>query len=100
MFTVEFVESHQKEIVIRDIEERAMELLVNFAYTAQITVEESNVQSLLPAACLLQMAEIQGNGIFVGDNFDLIQISICSCTTCKALHIYIYIYWLCTQQLT
>jgi len=76
MFTVEFVESHQKEIVIRDIEERAMELLVNFAYTAQITVEESNVQSLLPAACLLQMAEIQGNGIFVRDNFDLIQINL------------------------
>nr|CAB3259761.1 kelch-like protein 20 [Phallusia mammillata] len=59
MFTVELAESHLREIEIRDIEERAMELLVDFAYTSQITVEESNVQSLLPAACLLQMVEIQ-----------------------------------------
>ena len=60
MFTVELAELNQTEIVIRDIEERAMELLVEFAYTSRITVEESNVQSLLPAACLLQMVEIQG----------------------------------------
>uniref|UniRef100_H2Z133 Kelch-like protein 20 n=1 Tax=Ciona savignyi TaxID=51511 RepID=H2Z133_CIOSA len=59
MFTVELAESHQTEIIIRDIEEKAMELLIDFAYTAQITVEEGNVQSLLPAACLLQMVEIQ-----------------------------------------
>ncbi|XP_078493321.1 kelch-like protein 20 [Ciona intestinalis] len=59
MFTVELAESHQTEIIIRDIEEKAMELLIDFAYTAQITVEESNVQCLLPAACLLQMVEIQ-----------------------------------------
>ena len=60
MFTVELAEINQTEIVIRDIEERAMELLVDFAYTSRITVEENNVQSLLPAACLLQMVEIQG----------------------------------------
>ena len=36
-----------------------MELLIDFAYTSQITIEESNVQVLLPAACLLQMTEIQ-----------------------------------------
>ncbi|KAG1697206.1 Kelch-like protein 20 [Nymphon striatum] len=39
--------------------EHAMELLIDFAYTSHIVVEESNVQTLLPAACLLQMAEIQ-----------------------------------------
>lgn len=59
MFTGELQESRQTEVVIRDIDEHAMELLVEFAYTSHITVEESNVQVLLPAACLLQMSEIQ-----------------------------------------
>lgn len=53
-------ESRQLEVTIQDVEVRAMELLVEFAYTSEITVEESNVQSLLPAACMLQMTEIQG----------------------------------------
>nr|DBA18108.1 TPA: hypothetical protein GDO54_016395 [Pyxicephalus adspersus] len=59
MFTGELAESRQTEVVIRDIDERAMELLIDFSYTSQITVEEGNVQTLLPAACLLQLAEIQ-----------------------------------------
>nr|WEX30197.1 Kelch-like protein 20b-B [Carassius auratus] len=64
MFTGELAESRQTEVVIRDIDERAMELLIDFAYTSavvlclQVTVEEGNVQTLLPA-CLLQLAEIQ-----------------------------------------
>ena len=61
MFTGELVESQQKEIVIRDVDQHAMEMLIEFAYTASICVQESNIQSLLPAACLLQMSEIQGN---------------------------------------
>lgn len=60
MFTRDLVESHQKEVVIRDVDEKAMELLINFAYTAKITVDDSNVQFLLPAAGLLQMQGIQG----------------------------------------
>ncbi|XP_064458373.1 kelch-like protein diablo [Ornithodoros turicata] len=59
MFTGELAESRQTEVTIRDIDEHAMELLMDFAYTSHIVVEESNVQMLLPAACLLQMAEIQ-----------------------------------------
>lgn len=59
MFTGELVESQQREIVIRDVDQRAMQLLIDFGYTAKICVEETNVQSLLPAACLLQMSEIQ-----------------------------------------
>lgn len=39
----------------QDIDETAMELLIDFCYTSSITVEESNVQTLLPAACLLQV---------------------------------------------
>jgi kelch-like protein 20 len=59
MFTGELVESRQMEVTIRDVDENAMELLVDFCYTSTIVVEESNVQTLLPAACLLQLAEIQ-----------------------------------------
>jgi hypothetical protein len=36
-----------------------MDILIDFCYTSNIVVEESNVQTLLPAACLLQLAEIQ-----------------------------------------
>ncbi|KPM04163.1 kelch-like protein 1 [Sarcoptes scabiei] len=59
MFTGELAESRQTEVVIRDIDEQAMESLIDFAYSSQIVIEESNVQTLLPAACLLQMIEIQ-----------------------------------------
>lgn len=59
MFTGELEESRQTEVTIRDIDENAMELLIDFCYTSHIVVEESNVQSLLPAACLLQLSEIQ-----------------------------------------
>ena len=59
MFTGELAESRQMEVTIRDIDEAAMEILIDFCYTSHIVVEESNVQTLLPAACLLQLAEIQ-----------------------------------------
>ena len=59
MFTGELAESRQTEVTIRDVDETAMEILVDFCYTAYIVVEESNVQTLLPAACLLQLQEIQ-----------------------------------------
>ncbi|XP_058118926.1 kelch-like protein diablo isoform X1 [Anopheles ziemanni] len=59
MFTGELEESRQTEVTICDIDENAMELLIDFCYTSHIVVEESNVQPLLPAACLLQLAEIQ-----------------------------------------
>jgi len=54
MFTGELAESRQTDVTIRDVDETAMEILVDFCYTSYIVVEESNVQTLLPAACLLQ----------------------------------------------
>ncbi len=49
MFTGELAESRQTEITIRDIDELAMESLIDFCYTSHVAVEESNVQTLLPA---------------------------------------------------
>jgi kelch-like protein 20 len=59
MFTGELAESRQTEITIRDIDEHAMGLLIEFCYTSKIVIDETNVQTLLPAACLLQLDEIQ-----------------------------------------
>jgi kelch-like protein 20 len=55
MFTNELAESKQAEITIKDIDENAMEILIDFCYTSKITIDEKIVQSLLPAACLLQV---------------------------------------------
>lgn len=49
MFTGELAESRQTEVTIRDIDETAMDLLIDFCYTSHIVVEEGNVQTLLPA---------------------------------------------------
>jgi kelch-like protein 20 len=49
MFTGDLSESKLPEVTIRDVDENAMELLIEFCYSSKIIVEESNVQSLLPA---------------------------------------------------
>ena len=59
MFTREMAERQQEEVLIKDIDEKAMELLIDFAYTGSIKIDEINVQTVLPAACLLQIIEIQ-----------------------------------------
>lgn len=33
--------------------------LIHFAYTGELTITGTTVQQLLPAACLLQMTEVQ-----------------------------------------
>jgi hypothetical protein len=55
MFTGELAESRQTEIIIHDVDETAMELLIDYCYTSRIVVDEKNVQMLLPAACILQV---------------------------------------------
>jgi kelch-like protein 20 len=55
MFCSELAESKQQEIKIKDIDEYAMEILIDYCYTSKITVDEKSVQTVLPAACLLQV---------------------------------------------
>jgi len=52
MFTGELAESRQTEITIRDIDEHAMGLLIDFCYTSKIVIDETNVQTLLPAGII------------------------------------------------
>ncbi|XP_032216609.1 kelch-like protein 17 isoform X3 [Mustela erminea] len=55
MFTNEMSESRQTHVTLHDIDPQALDQLVQFAYTAEIVVGEGNVQTLLPAASLLQL---------------------------------------------
>ncbi|NWH67555.1 KLH17 protein, partial [Geococcyx californianus] len=63
MFTSKYVcvapdemsESRQTHVTLHDIDPQALEQLVQYAYTAEIVVGEGNVQTLLPAASLLQL---------------------------------------------
>ena len=58
MFTNKMLESEQECIVLSDLDETAVEELVDFAYTARINIHEDNVQALLKAAAILQLPEI------------------------------------------
>ncbi|XP_063799202.1 kelch-like protein 17 isoform X3 [Pseudophryne corroboree] len=55
MFTNEMSESRQTHVTLHDIDPQALEQLVQYAYTAEVVVGEGNVQTLLPAASLLQL---------------------------------------------
>lgn len=58
MFSSEMVESHKNVIEIKDIDENAMKLLIEFAYTAKVCITVENVQSLLYAASILQVEAV------------------------------------------
>ncbi|XP_052010424.1 kelch-like protein 3 [Xyrauchen texanus] len=59
MFTGDMSESKAHLIEIRDVDGETLVKLVNYIYTAEIEVSEDNVQVLLPAACLLQLMDVQ-----------------------------------------
>lgn len=55
MFKSEMAESRQELVTIQDLDEDAMEMLVEFAYTARLKITTETVQPLLFAASILQM---------------------------------------------
>lgn len=59
MFTSELIESRQRDIMLQGVDADAIELLVDFAYTARIQVSEDNVQALLPASSLSQLTSVK-----------------------------------------
>lgn len=59
MFTGELIESRQRDVTLQGVDPEAIQLLVDFAYTARIQVSEDNVQSLLPASSLLQLTSVK-----------------------------------------
>lgn len=54
MFSSEMKESRSSVIPIKDMDESAMKLLIDFAYTSKVLISIDNVQSLLYASSILQ----------------------------------------------
>ncbi|XP_055732599.1 kelch-like protein 7 isoform X3 [Salvelinus fontinalis] len=59
MFTTSMMESTSHEVELRSAEPEIIELLVEFVYTARISVNSSNVQSLLDAANQYQIEPVK-----------------------------------------
>ena len=59
MFQGELSESKQETVTLKEVDSSAVEQLIKFVYTSNIEVGEENVQSLLPAANLLQLSEVK-----------------------------------------
>lgn len=59
MFTCKMSESKQKEITLKGIDLETLGVLIEYTYTATIVITEDNVQSMLPAASILQLNEIR-----------------------------------------
>jgi len=59
MFTGEMSESKQNVVVLREVDPLALEQLISYCYTAEVQITEDNVQSLLPAASLLQLTDVR-----------------------------------------
>lgn len=59
MFTGDLEESHQSVVELHGLDSDTMEFLLDFVYTESIQVTVENVQALLPAACLLQLTDVQ-----------------------------------------
>ncbi|XP_076662107.1 kelch protein isoform X1 [Halictus rubicundus] len=58
MFT-SFEERDQERITLQGVDYSALELLVDYVYSAEVHVTEENVQVLLPAANLLQLTDVR-----------------------------------------
>lgn len=59
MFTGGMVESHQESVTLKDVDCKAVELLIDFAYTGKLDITIDTVQSLLYASSLFQLTAIQ-----------------------------------------
>ncbi|KAK3607148.1 hypothetical protein CHS0354_034304 [Potamilus streckersoni] len=59
MFTGDLAEAKADRITLQEIDPKALVQLIDFVYTSEIHVTEDNVQTLLPAANILQITEVR-----------------------------------------
>lgn len=59
MFTADLAERRQSNVTLRAIDPHSVELLVEFAYTAQIEISDSNVQNLLSVSAIFQVSVVE-----------------------------------------
>ncbi|MCL4132231.1 UNVERIFIED_CONTAM: hypothetical protein GTU68_044624 [Idotea baltica] len=60
MFLSNLAESQQEHITLNGVDSAMVSLLLDYAYTSSITITKSNVQSLLSASNLLEVAPVRG----------------------------------------
>ena len=54
-----FDETNKSRITLKDVDPHALEILINYVYTSEVEVTEDNVQTLLPAANLMQLSDVK-----------------------------------------
>lgn len=61
MFAGNLAESQQtcEKVVINGIESNTLKLLLDYAYTSQVTINKTNVQALLSASNLLEVLPVR-----------------------------------------
>ena len=59
MFSSSYSESNQDSVVIREVSSSALELLVQYFYTSEVYITTDNVQELLSASCMFQIATLR-----------------------------------------
>ncbi|NXF19557.1 KLHL4 protein, partial [Rhodinocichla rosea] len=58
MFTNDVREAKQEEIKMEGVDPEALKALVRYAYTGILELKEDTIESLLAAACLLQLSQV------------------------------------------
>ncbi|XP_055354127.1 influenza virus NS1A-binding protein-like [Paramacrobiotus metropolitanus] len=58
MFTAGLKECHEKEVILQELSSAALKNVVDYFYSAEITVDDNNVSSLLAAALFLDIAPL------------------------------------------
>lgn len=61
MITNGMVESNESSVTLCDSDKEVVETIIDYAYIGRITIEDSNVQSLLAASTLFQIEELQND---------------------------------------
>jgi len=88
MFQPGFIEQENKEVTLQDFEPGTLGLLLDFMYTAKITLNEENAQDILIGANMLMLYEVReaaGNvlGQLIDHNNVLIIRSLASVFSCR-----------------
>ncbi|XP_041035338.1 kelch-like protein 30 isoform X1 [Carcharodon carcharias] len=59
MFTGDFVESISARVEVKEVDPAVMGMLIDFAYTGKLTINQQNVESLTQSSNLLQFSTVQ-----------------------------------------
>ena len=71
MFLSSLIESHQNDVIIKEMDYHVLKSLVEFCYTSRIKIDSTNVLELLSAANMLQFDGIkQCCSEFLGNRLD------------------------------